>query len=56
MQNMKIKLPKLKPVRFPGMGRETIIRQLKATQGKATKEIIAEMKELAKKDIFGSIK
>lgn len=55
---MSTELPKLHPIKFPsvsptGKARYTV-HTLESKKGKSTKEIIAEVKRLSKKDLFPS--
>lgn len=48
------KIRKLEPIKFPGAegSKKHVVYKLESTKGKSTKEIIAEMKRLSKKDIY----
>jgi hypothetical protein len=48
------KLKKLEPVKFPSSkgAKKPVVFTIDSSKGKSTKEIIAEMKRLSKKDIY----
>jgi hypothetical protein len=49
------KLPPITPIRFPSSsGSSKVAHKIKGTQGRPTREVIAEMKRLSKKDIYPS--
>ena len=56
MSTNKNKLPKLlplAPVKFPShTGGRSVVYKIKGTEGRPTREVIAEMKRLSRKDIF----
>jgi hypothetical protein len=51
---MAPKLPKLHPVKFPSdkVRHVSVVYEVGSKQGRPTREVIAEMKRLSKKDIF----
>ncbi len=53
MATQKIRYTRLQPVRFPSKTGAELVAP-KSTKGKSTKEVIAEMKRISKKDVYAS--